>query len=544
MTVLDVVGIDENGDLRLEHPDRPELAAILPAETVEGPAPGVGDRVLARLHPADDGLLEARVIRMLPRRPTTIVGVVEAAGDGWRLRPADRRVKDEFILPADALAGADRGDLVLADIVPSRRLGLASAKVKQRLGRPDDPSSLSLMTAVAAGLPLAFPDDALAQAAKAKPVRLGKREDLRELDLVTIDGEDARDFDDAVWAAPDPDPANKGGHRLVVAIADVAHYVRPGDALDQEARKRGNSVYFPDRVIPMLPEALSNDLCSLRPREDRACLACEMTIDAKGQLKVWRFTRALMRSRARLTYTRVQAAFDGNPDEETEALLDPVIRPLYAAYERLLEARHKRGTIELELPERKIVFDEAGKPTGCRGPPAARQPHADRGVHDRGQRGGRQHARRRQGGLPLPRPRQARPREARGAGRLPRAPGRPLEPHGQEARRLHAPAARPGRGGHARDRLDAGPPLAGAGGLQPGEHRPLRPQPEALRPLHLADPPLQRPRGPPSADQPPGPGRGRPAEGRGPAAARLARRAPLADRAPRHGGRARAPTSG
>ena len=365
MTVLDVVGIDENGDLRLEHPDRPELAAILPAETVEGPAPGVGDRVLARLRPAEDGLLEARVIRMLPRRPTTIVGVVEARATAGACARRTGGSRTSSSSPADALAGADRGDLVLADIVPSRRLGLASAKVKQRLGRPDDPSSLSLMTAVAAGLPLAFPDDALAQAAKAKPVRLGKREDLRELDLVTIDGEDARDFDDAVWAAPDPDPANKGGHRLVVAIADVAHYVRPGDALDQEARKRGNSVYFPDRVIPMLPEALSNDLCSLRPREDRACLACEMTIDAKGQLRSGASRRALMRSRARLTYTRVQAAFDGNPDEETEALLDPVIRPLYAAYERLLEARHKRGTIELELPERKIVFDEAGKPAGA-----------------------------------------------------------------------------------------------------------------------------------------------------------------------------------
>ncbi|HEX8375384.1 MAG TPA: ribonuclease R, partial [Geminicoccaceae bacterium] len=268
-------------------------------------------------------------------------------------------------MPPSALNGADVGDLVLAEIVPGRRLGLARAEVRERIGRPDDPSTISLMTAVASGLPLSFPPEALEQAAAATPVEeLGRREDLRGIDLVTIDGEDARDFDDAVWAAPDADPKNPGGYRLVVAIADVAHYVRPGDALDDEARKRGNSVYFPDRVIPMLPEALSNNLCSLRPDEDRACLACEMTIDQDGELRRWRFTRGLMRSRARLTYTRVQAAFEGNPDEQTGPLLETVIKPLYAAFDRLLEARKKRGTIELDLAERKVVFDERGEPVG------------------------------------------------------------------------------------------------------------------------------------------------------------------------------------
>lgn len=365
VTVLDVVGIDDEGDLRLGHPERPDLAAVLPADGLEGTAPGVGDRVLARLRPGDPGEpLLARVIRVLPRRPSTVVGVVEAGGDGWRLRPADRRVKEEFVLAPDDLGGADRGDLVLAEVIASRRLGPARARVKERLGRPDDPASLTLTAAVGAGLPMSFPAEALAQAEAALPAGLGAREDLRGLDLVTIDGEDARDFDDAVWAAADADPANPGGHKVVVAIADVAHYVRPGDALDEESRKRGNSVYFPDRVIPMLPEALSNNLCSLRPDEDRACLACEMAVDADGQLRRWRFTRALMRSRARLTYTRVQAAFDGNPDEQTGPLLETVIRPLYAAFACLLEARRKRGTIELELVERKVVFGEAGEPTG------------------------------------------------------------------------------------------------------------------------------------------------------------------------------------
>ncbi|MGE3739904.1 MAG: ribonuclease R family protein, partial [Geminicoccaceae bacterium] len=186
----------------------------------------------------------------------------------------------------------------------------------------------------------------------------------RTIPLVTIDGEDARDFDDAVWAEADPAADNPGGHRLLVAIADVAHYVRANDALDREARHRGNSVYLPDRVIPMLPEALSNDLCSLRPDQDRACFAVWITIDRRGTIRSWRFCRGLMRSRARLTYTQVQAAMDGAPDERTAPLADSVIKPLYAAHERLLEARHRRGTIELELPERKIVFGTDGRPTG------------------------------------------------------------------------------------------------------------------------------------------------------------------------------------
>lgn len=362
--VVDVTGIDHEGDLLLTHPDRPELPIVLRVEDLEGLAPGVGDRLLARLRPAEDGVVEARPIRLLPRQPREVVGVVEAAGDGYRVRSADRKARAEFVLPADERAGAEPGDLVLATVAPGRRLGLAKVRVKERLGRPEDPKALSLLSALALGLPMTFPPEALALAEAARPVPLGKREDLRGIDLVTIDGPDARDFDDAVWAGPDETRENPGGHRLLVAIADVAHYVRPGDALDQEARLRGNSVYFPDRVIPMLPEALSNDLCSLRPDEDRACLAVWMTIDRRGELKSWRFCRGLMRSRARLTYEQVQAAHDGAPDAVTGPLLEPVILPLYAAFERLLEARHRRGTIELELPERQIQFDAEGHITG------------------------------------------------------------------------------------------------------------------------------------------------------------------------------------
>jgi len=234
----------------------------------------------------------------------------------------------------------------------------------ERIGPLEDPAAISTALAVQAGLPIAFAPKALALAAKARVPTRRFRVDLRDLPLVTIDGEDARDFDDAVFAVPDDDPANPGGHRIVVAIADVAYYVRPGDALDRAARERGNSVYFPDRAIPMLPEALSNDLCSLRPNEDRACLAAHLRIDAHGRLVAWRFERALIRSRARLSYRQVQAAVDGSPDGTTEPLLGPVLRPLYAAYAVLAEARRLRGTIDLDLPERRIIFDRDGRVAG------------------------------------------------------------------------------------------------------------------------------------------------------------------------------------
>ena len=367
VAVVDVVGIDHDGDLLLAHPEHPGVRIVLPVENLEGTAPGVGDRVLARLRPnGEDGAAayEARPIRILPRQPREVTGVVEPAGDGFRIRSADRKARAELVLAADDRGGAQAGDLVLAEIVPGRRLGLARAKVKERIGRPDDASALSLMTALSLGLPLGFPPEAAALADAARPVPLGRREDLRGVDLVTIDGADARDFDDAVWAAPDETRENPGGHRLLVAIADVARYVREGDALDREARGRGNSVYFPDRVLPMLPEALSNELCSLRPGEDRACLAVWMTVDRRGELRSWRFCRGLMRSRARLTYEQVQAAHDGAADALAAPLLEPVIMPLYAAFERLLEARQRRGTIELELPERRIEFDAEGRVTG------------------------------------------------------------------------------------------------------------------------------------------------------------------------------------
>jgi ribonuclease R len=187
------------------------------------------------------------------------------------------------------------------------------------------------------------------------------RADLRATPLVTIDGSDARDFDDAVWAEPDPDPANIGGWHLVVAIADVAWYVRPGSALDREAERRGNSVYFPDRVVPMLPEALSNELCSLKPTADRACLAVDLWIDASGRKRRHRFTRALMRSAARLTYEEIQAVHDGHSERPVQVPSE-TIAVLYDAFGALARARTKRGALELDIREDRIVLDPKGRP--------------------------------------------------------------------------------------------------------------------------------------------------------------------------------------
>ncbi|MDW8371506.1 MAG: ribonuclease R, partial [Geminicoccaceae bacterium] len=363
---IEVVAVDEVGDLRCRAAALPVARILLPAARAGRPAPAVGDRLLARLRAGrGGGRFEAEAIRLLPRIPRAVVGVLEGAGDALRVRPLDRNARGvEYRLAPAALGLARPGELVRAALSADRPLARPVVSALERIGRLDEPAAISTALALQAGLPLDFSAAALAKAAAAKrPTRRG-RVDLRDLPLVTIDGEDARDFDDAVWAAPDEDPANSGGHRITVAIADVAHYVRPGDPLDRAARERGNSVYFPDRAVPMLPEALSNDLCSLRPGEDRACLAAHLRIDAKGRLVDWRFERALVRSRARLTYRRVQAAADGAPDAEIAPLVEPVIRPLWAAYEVLAEARRLRGTIDLDLPERRILFDEQGRIAG------------------------------------------------------------------------------------------------------------------------------------------------------------------------------------
>jgi ribonuclease R len=370
VTVLAVLGPDSDGEL-LAAPaaggDGADGGAEAPRiflipDRPAKPALARGDRVLARLRRLDETSYEARVIRRLDAVPPRVVGVYERAADGTgRIRPAGRKARNDYRVSAADAGGARPGEIVLAQALPGMRLGLPHARVVERLGPHGGARSASLLSIHEHDIPTGFDAEAQALAAAAQPVGLADRTDLRSLPLVTIDGEDARDFDDAVMAEPDPDANNPGGFVLWVAIADVAHYVRPGDALDRAAYWRGNSVYFPDRVVPMLPEALSNGLCSLKPREDRGCLAVRMVINAEGLKLRHRFMRGLMRSAARLTYEQVQAAADGRPDDMLQPLMTPVVEPLYGAFRALLAARLRRGTLDLDLPERRILLDERGE---------------------------------------------------------------------------------------------------------------------------------------------------------------------------------------
>ncbi|MDQ2764106.1 MAG: ribonuclease R, partial [Pseudomonadota bacterium] len=311
------------------------------------------EQVLARLKPIGPSRYEGRTLRRIGETPPRILGVFKHGRTENRIIPTDRRSKAEWIVPAGQEAGAQADEIVLAEPVAQHlHLGLKPARVLERLGKLGDARSISLIAIHTHDIPQIFPKAALAEAADADGVRLGGRTDLRGMPLITIDGADARDFDDAVFAEPDPDQAD--GYRLVVAIADVAHYVRPGSALDHAAAVRGNSAYFPDRVVPMLPEALSNGWCSLRPNEDRGCLFVEMRVDRAGHKTSHRFGRGLMRSAARMTYDEVQTAADRHDNPGL-----PLVH-LYAAYRTLLAARLERGTLDLDLPERQVVLDDQG----------------------------------------------------------------------------------------------------------------------------------------------------------------------------------------
>jgi ribonuclease R len=249
---------------------------------------------------------------------------------------------------------------VAVELTRQGRFGLPTAQVKERLGSLKSERAASFIAIHAHEIPHVFRRETLAEAQAARPAGLAGREDWRKLALVTIDPIDAKDHDDAVHAVADTDPKNPGGFVVTVAIADVAHYVTPGSALDREALVRGNSVYFPDQVVPMLPERISNDLCSLRPGEDRAALAVRMVIGTDGRKRSHTFHRVLMRSAAKLHYAQAQAAIDGRTDETTEPLLDPVLRPLYAAYAAIKRERAERQPLDLDLPERKILLKADG----------------------------------------------------------------------------------------------------------------------------------------------------------------------------------------
>lgn len=367
VAVLQILAPDAAGDLfavPLEEGVDSSIRILIVAQKGD-PALGAGDRILGRLTPvaAADHAYEGRLIRRLGSNPLKVLGVFRANHEGGRIVPIDKGQDKEWRVARGATNDARDGELVEAEAVGNRRLGLPQARVVARLGDPSGARAVSLIAIHQHGIPDQFPDAVIAEADAAKPVGLKGREDMRDLPLVTIDPIDARDRDDAVYAMADDQPGNPGGFVIWVAIADVAHYVTPNSALDREARRRGNSTYFPDRVVPMLPDILSGDLCSLHEHVDRACLAVRMRIDAHGNKLSHRFVRGLMRSVASLNYGQVQAAIEGRADDKTAPLLDPVLRPLYAAYEALKLARAARQPLDLDLPERKIILDDAGKVT-------------------------------------------------------------------------------------------------------------------------------------------------------------------------------------
>jgi ribonuclease R len=370
VTVIQVTGPDMDGEL-LARPVTWESEDLPPKiymvlDPRRQPQPGPGDRVLARLTATGDGDYEARVIRTIAAAPDQVLGIfgiVGGPGGGQgRLSPTDRRSKGEYHIDAADTLDAQPGDLVRAEPIEGRKLGLRRARIVERVAGDggNGAATASMISIADYGLPTRFSDEALALAEAAGPAPAKGRDDFRDIPLITIDGADARDFDDAVWAEPDRDRKNAGGWHLMVAIADVSWYVRPGDGLDRSAYERGNSVYFPDQVVPMLPEALSNGWCSLVPHEDRPCMAVHLWIDASGKLVRHQFKRGLMRSIARLTYEQVQAARDGRPDAVTKPLLKSVIDPLFGAYQALLKDREARGVLDLDMPERVIRLAKDG----------------------------------------------------------------------------------------------------------------------------------------------------------------------------------------
>jgi ribonuclease R len=375
VTLADIVERDRDGELvavptewdEEAHGEPPRILVATLRKAKPGDTAGIGDRALLRVEKLteSEGRLtySGRVIKVLDRAKKRMLGIFRALpGGGGRLVPVDKKALGrELAIAPHATMDAQDGELVAADVSKAGRFGLPTGTIKERLGSLKGERAVSLIAIHAHGIPHVFSRDALAEAEAARPADMsGGHEDWRHLPLVTIDPADAKDHDDAVYAEPDPSPDNRGGHIVTVAIADVSHYVRPGSALDREALDRGNSVYFPDRVVPMLPERISNDLCSLKPKIDRAALAVRMVIAPDGRKRSHSFHRVLMRSAAKLHYAQAQDAFDGNTDDITGPIKEPVLDPLYAAYRAVKKARDQRAPLDLDLPERKILLNPDG----------------------------------------------------------------------------------------------------------------------------------------------------------------------------------------
>lgn len=354
VTVLRVVDVEDDQVLAVPevwHGEGLPLPRLRVIEKGRRGALGVGDRILARTEERGNGHV-AHPMKTLARTGETSLGVVAEVGGKHWLRPVDKRERRDTLI--SVLGEAKAGDLVRAE--KAGRGPHISARVTEVIGEAFAPRAFSQIAIHKFGIPDVFDDTTLAEAEAAAGLTLGEREDLRHLPIVAIDPADARDHDDAVWAESD----GAGGFRAIVAIADVSYYVRPRSALDREARKRGNSVYFPDRVVPMLPETLSAGICSLRANEDRAALACHLTISKAGKVLSWRFSRAVIRVAANLAYEAAQAAIEG---VEPNELLESALRPLWACWQLMAQARDARGPLELDLPERRVMLDATGQIT-------------------------------------------------------------------------------------------------------------------------------------------------------------------------------------
>lgn len=361
--VADVVDRDADGELYVElvkgGEDAPR-AILLPDREGKSPAPGVGDRLLVKFTRGAEGW-EARLVKRLDAGTNRVLGVIRKSARETRVEPVDKRSKDVLLIPSAQAGDLRDGDLVLASIEKGdHRYGPKRGKILERIGREDDPRAASIIAIHAHGLPTGFSEQVEREAEDQALPTLKGREDLREVLFITIDPADARDHDDAVYAERDTDPKNPDGWIVWVAIADVAAYVRPNSALDREARDKGNSTYFPDRVEPMLPEVLSNGLCSLKQGENRACMAVRMIFDKDGKKTGHKFMRGLMRSHAKLSYEQAQSAIDGQQDDVTGPIMDAILYPLWNAYSTMLKGRNRRSPLAIESPERKVLMDPGG----------------------------------------------------------------------------------------------------------------------------------------------------------------------------------------
>ena len=354
---------NEDGDIFLDLIEKTSMFQDAEISLIERPRDipvSSGDKLLCELTRDGKDKFDARLVQKInEEKIKKTIGSFRSSNSGGVVELLEKSSYKSWSVIEDNLNGASDGDLVeIEQIKPKTRFGLPEAKVLSILGNLSDNNISSLIAINEHNIADEFSNEVLLEANECNPINMGDRKDLRDIAFVTIDPEDAKDHDDACYVEADQDKKNAGGFIIWIAIADVSYYVKKGTALDREALKRGNSTYFPDRVVPMLPDKLSGDLCSIHEGEDRPCLALKMTITSEGKHLDRCFFRGIINSRASLNYHEVQDAYEGKINKKTGPLLETVIKPLYNCYEVLQNASKKRQPLNLELPERKVFLDE------------------------------------------------------------------------------------------------------------------------------------------------------------------------------------------